>query len=74
MYFVKMILKKFFEAKLNSYNRLEKIFRRIELFIHHDFIRIIYINVNVFKRRDFEIIIYHLKSNANFNNLKREKI
>ena len=74
MYSAKTILKKPFEAELNSYNRLQKVFRKIELLIHHDSTRITYINVDAFKRRDFEIVIYHLKPDADANNLKREEI
>ena len=74
MYSVKTILKKFFEVKLNFYNRLQKVFHKIELFIYYNFIRVIYINLNVFKRRNFNIVIYYLKLNINFNNFKHEKI
>ena len=74
IYFVKTILKKLFEIKLNSYNQLQKVFRKIELFIYYNFTRIIYIDVNVFKRRNFDVVIYHLKLNADFNNFKHKKI
>ena len=74
IYFVKTILKKFFEIELNFYNRLQKVFRKIKLFIYYNFIRIIYIDLNVFKRRNFDVVIYYLKFNTNFNNFKRKEI
>ena len=67
-------MKKFFEIEIKFYKQLQKIFDKIKLFVHHDFIRITYIDVNVFKRRDFDVVIYHLKFDANLNNLKHEKI
>ena len=73
MYFVKIILKKFFEIEIKFYNQLQKTFDKTELFIHHNFIRITYIDVNVFKRRDFDVVIYHLKFDANLNNFKQKK-
>ena len=42
--------------------------------MHYDFTRIIYVNVDAFKRRDFDVVIYHLKFDANFNNFKTKKI
>ena len=74
IYFVKIILKKFFETEIKFYNQLQKAFDKTKLFIHYDLIRITYIDVNVFKRRDFDVVIYHLKSDANLNNFKQEKI
>ena len=35
---------------------------------------VIYININIFKYRNFNIVIYYLKLKANFNNFKHEKI
>ena len=34
--------------------------------VHFDRERTLYIDIDVFKRRDFEAIIYHLKFDANF--------
>ena len=35
---------------------------------------IIYINVNVFKYRDFDVVIYYLKFETNFNYFKHNEI
>ena len=74
IYFVKTILKKSFEKKHKSYRQLQKVFYQINLLIHYNSTCIIYININAFKRRDFNVVIYYLKFEANFNNLKHEKI
>ena len=74
IYFVKITLKKSFETKIKFYNQLQKTFDKTKLFIHYDFTWITYIDVNVFKRRDFDVVIYHLKFDVNFNNLKQEEI
>ena len=74
IYFVRILLNKFFEFELKTYRQLQKIFSNVSLLMHHDFIKIMYIDVNAFKRRDFDVIIYHLKFDADFNNFKRKKI
>ena len=42
--------------------------------MHYNSTCVIYIDINVFKRRDFDVVIYYLKFKANFNNSKHEKI
>ena len=74
MYSIKTILKKSFESELKIYRQLQKVFRKIILLIHHDFTRVTYINVDVFKRRDFDVVIYHLKFETDSNHFKHEKI
>ena len=36
--------------------------------------RVFYINIDVFKQRDFEAMIYYFKQNANLKNLRRINI
>ena len=74
IYFVKIQLTTITIVELKSYRQLQKVFRKIILFVHHDSIKSLYIDVNVFKRRNIEIIIYHLKLETNFNNFKRFQI
>ena len=68
------MLQKFFEFELKVYRQLQKIFRKIILLIHYNSTRVTYINVDVFKRRGFDVVIYHLKFEANLNYFKHEKI
>ena len=74
MYSVKIQLTTTTIVELKSYRQLQKVFRKITLLVHHDSIRPLYIDVNVFKRRSIEVIIYHLKLETNFNNFKRSEI
>ena len=73
IYFVKIVLQKFFTIELKFYRQLQKVFNKVSLLIYYNFIRVTYINVNIFKQRDFEIIIYYLKFNTNVNNFKQKK-
>ena len=74
IYSARTVVKKFFVVELKFYNQLQKAFDQVKLLIHHDFTRITYVNVDVFKRRDFDVVIYHLKSDADFNNFKIDEI
>ena len=74
MYFAKIVLKKFIEIEYEFYRQLQKVFRQINLLMHHDLTRVIYINVDVFKRRDFDVVIYHLKKKIDSNNFKHDEI
>ena len=74
IYFLRIVLNKFFDFELKIYRQLQKTFNNVNLLIYYDFTWVLYIDINVFKRRNFDVIIYHLKFNANFNNFKRKKI
>ena len=74
IYSVKTVMKKFFAIELNFYRQLQKVFSKVKLLVHHDFTRITYVNVDAFKQRNFDVVIYHLKSDANFNNFKIDEI
>ena len=74
IYSAKTVVKKPFAAELDSYRQLQKAFSKAKLFVHHDPTRITYVNVDAFKRRDFDVVIYHLKPDADLNNLKISEI
>ena len=74
MYLIKTQLTTIIIVELKSYRQLQIFFNKITLFVHHNFIKSFYIDVNVFKRRNIKIIIYHLKFETNFNNFKRFEI
>ena len=71
IYFARIVLQQSFEVKVKFYRQLQEVFNKINLLIHHDFIRVTYIDVDAFKRRDFDVIIYHLKNDVNSNQFKR---
>ena len=64
--------------EIDFYKQLQSFFDRFNWMIHHNSIRIFYLDVNDF-RRDFEIMIYHLKSDVsrfakkNFDVKRRSK-
>ena len=61
---------------------MQNLFSRIKFLIHYNKARILYIDVDVFKKREFDIIIYHVKidkSHVNntidyFTSFKRQNI
>ena len=56
--------------ELNFYRQLQKFFINVDFFVHFDRDRELYIDVDAFKQRDFKIMIYHLKSNVDFEKLR----
>ena len=72
MYSKKTIVKNSTAKKLNSYRQLQKFFNLINFLIHFFADKKLYIDIDVFKRREFEAIIYHFKSIClNSNKFKR---
>ena len=74
LYVNKTILKFFTKAKLNSYRQLQKIFNKTKFLIHFDRNRVLYIDIDVLKRRNFDVIIYHLKNEASLKKSRRDDI
>ena len=60
--------------ELDLYNQLQNSFSQTGFLIHFNKTRIFYIDIDVFKRRDFEIMMYHLKSDFNSKKFKRSDI
>ena len=52
--------------ELNFYRQLQKFFVNVDFLVHFDRGRVLYIDVDIFKQRDFETMIYHLKSSVDF--------
>ena len=58
--------------KRTVYEILQLVFSNFTFLTHFDRIRILFINVNVFKKHDFGIIIYHVKNENKYrDNLKQ---
>lgn len=60
--------------ELDSYRQLQKFFERAEFLVHFDRNRILYINIDVFKKRGFDAIIYYLKKGANPDKSRRTDV
>ena len=60
--------------ELKSYRFLQKNFSKASFLIHFNSNRQLYIDIDVFKRREFETMIYHFKVDVNFDKFKRNDI
>ena len=55
------------ESKIDSFNQLQFVFNRFTFLIYYNQIRQFHINVDASKKRDLNIIIYHVKIRKNKN-------
>jgi hypothetical protein len=60
--------------KLKSYRLLQKTFNKTFFLIHFNFDCQLYIDIDAFKRREFEAMIYYFKTKTNFDKFKRNDI
>ena len=61
IYSQRTVLENFIDEKFNSYRLLQKTFNKINFLVYFDRDRVLYIDINVLKQRDFDVIVYHLK-------------
>ena len=63
--------KKFIEiatqTERNFYDQLQKAFSRIFFFFHFDYIRSLYVDINAFKKWNFDAMIYHDKTDEKYS-------
>ena len=57
--------------ELNSYRQLQELFKRVGFLVYFDRNRVLYIDIDVFKKRNFDAIIYYLKKDANLEKPRR---
>ena len=75
MFFKKNIIENFIVEKLKLFRQLQKSFKRVIFLIYFFNKKILYVDIDASKRRDFETMIYHLKFNClNFEKFKRVNI
>ena len=76
----KTIIKLLLFKEISTYETLQLTFNRFTFLIHFDKNCILFIDVNAFKKHNFEIIIYHVKKKQilkrfeSFNNAYRREI
>ena len=70
-YFHKTIIDHFNEKKLEFYRQLQEFFNQAIFFVHFFVDRVLFIDIDVSKRRDFDAVVYHLKSKVDVNKSKR---
>ena len=72
MFFKKIIIENFIVEKLKSFRQFQKSFKQTIFLIYFFDEKILYVDIDVSKRRDFETMIYYLKFNClNLEKLKR---
>ena len=74
IYSKKTMINNFSIEKLKFYRFLQKAFNKTLVLMHFNSNRQFYIDIDVFKRREFETMIYHLKVDVNFDKFKRNDI
>ena len=70
-YFHKIIIDNSSDEKLKFYRQLQEFFNQTIFLVHFSVDRVLFIDINAFKRRDFDVVIYHLKSKTDLNKSKR---
>lgn len=61
-YSQKTSIETFIDAELDSFNQLQEFFSRSSYLIHFDKTRELFIDVDASKKREFDVMIYHVKS------------
>ena len=74
IYSNKTMINNFSIEKLKFYRFLQKTFNKTSFLMHFNSNRQFYINIDVFKRREFETIIYHFQIDVNLDKFKRNDI
>ena len=74
IYSKKTMINHFSIEELKSYRLLQKNFSKASFLVHFNLDRQLYIDIDVFKRREFEAMIYHLKVDVNLDKFKRSDI
>ena len=73
-YFRRIVVENSTTKKLKFYRQFQETFNQVFFLIHFCNDKILYIDIDAFKRREFEIMIYYFKSSVDFNNSKRNDI
>lgn len=60
----KNVCARFSNEKYQAYKYLQAQFNKFDFLIHFDLNQFLYINVNVFKQKDFEVIIFHVLNDS----------
>ena len=74
IYFKRTIVENSIVEKLEFYRQLQETFNHVNFLVHFNSKRILYIDIDVSKRRDFDAMIYYIKIENNTNKFKRKNI
>ena len=73
--YLKNYHREFYRREIKIVSSISKFFKQIIFLVYFFDEKILYVDIDVSKRREFEIMIYHLKFNyLNFEKLKRVDI
>ncbi len=61
----KILLNQSIETKIKSYEHLQNVFNDKNFLRHYNNIKKLFIDVNIFKKRDIEAMIFHVKNDSN---------
>ena len=56
----------FIKIEIVFYKTIQKISFKFIFFVHHNRTRQLYVNVNAFYERDFDVIIFHVKNDKKY--------
>ena len=74
LYSQRTIIDLLIEAEVDFYRQIQEFFLYAIFLIYFDLKRVLYINIDAFKRRDFRAIIYYLKVGADLEKSRRNNI
>ena len=61
------IINNVIQAEQNVYDQIQKVFARNSFFFHFDHARSLYLDINVFKKWKFDVMIYHDKNDMKYS-------
>ena len=61
MHSTRTLIDSFISEKINSFNQLQEFFIRISFLVHFDKNKILFIDFDVSKKRDWNVMMYHVK-------------
>ena len=67
---LQIVVNDFIKKKLNFFNQFQSIFNRAFFLMHFDFKRDFFIDIDVFKKRNFDVTIYYIKNVNDFEKIK----
>ena len=67
---LQIVVNDFIEKKLNFFNQFQFFFNRAFFLMHFDFKRDFFIDIDVFKKKNFDVTIYYIKNVNDFEKIK----
>ena len=70
IYNQRVIVNKSSKIKIVAYETLQIVFNQLIFLVHFNIDKILFINVDVFKKLEFDIVIYHAKNDDKYQDNK----